>query len=139
LTIVPTKQCRKVISHTIWLEEKDTTTTTTLTQDLSIQQNNINKIVEENQDIPTAPTGVPPHCPAKPSYNKSLHVLHVASSLKYSSHTQEYHVARLFKHIQPLQQQVHNNLQQAKKENFFSKESNSPRFRFNKIFPRDLT
>jgi hypothetical protein len=87
LTTVPTKQCCKVISHTAkfslfttWSEEKDTATTAASAQDPSIQQKQINKIVEEHQDIPTAPTGVPPHCPVKPSYDKSLHVLHVASS-----------------------------------------------------------
>jgi hypothetical protein len=44
----------------------------------------------------------------------------------------------LVKKFQPLQH-VHNNLQQAKRDNFFSKVRNSPRFRFNKIFPRDFT
>jgi hypothetical protein len=67
--------------------------------------------------------GVPPHCQVKLSYDKSIHVLHVAYSLIESSHTQEDHVAILFKRIQPLQQQVHNNLQQAKNTNLFIKES----------------
>jgi hypothetical protein len=137
---------RKVISHTakfslftICSEEKDTATTAASAQDPSIQQKQINKIVEEHQDILTAPTGVPPHCPVKQSYNKSLHTLHVASSPTESSHTQEDHAAILVEWIQPLQQQVHNNLQQAKQDNFFSKASNSPRFRFNKSFPGNLT
>jgi hypothetical protein len=62
LTIVLTKQCCKVISHTakfilfiIWLEE-DTATPTASIQDPSIHQKQINKIVEEHQDIPTTPT-----------------------------------------------------------------------------------
>jgi hypothetical protein len=41
----------------------------------------------------------------------------------------------LVEHIQPRHQQVHDSLQQAKQRNFSSKESNSPRFRFNKRFP----
>jgi hypothetical protein len=72
LTTVPTKKCNKVISHTAkfslfttWSEEKDTATTAASTQDPSIQQKQINKIVEEHQDIPTAPTRVPPHYPVK--------------------------------------------------------------------------
>jgi hypothetical protein len=62
-------------------------TTVASTQDPSIQHKYINKIVEEHQDIPIAPMGVPPHSPVKPSYDKSLHVLHVASSPTDSSDT----------------------------------------------------
>jgi hypothetical protein len=47
----------KFILFTTWSEEKDTTTTTASAQDPSIQQKHINNIVEEHQDIPTAPTG----------------------------------------------------------------------------------
>jgi hypothetical protein len=144
LTIVPTKQCRKVISHTAKFslfticskgEQKDTATTAASAQDLSIQQKQIDKIVEEHKNILASPTGVPPHCPVKKSYNRTLHTLHVASSPTDSSHTQVDHVAILVEWIQPLQQQVHDNLQQAKQDNFSSKASNSPRFRFNKSFP----
>jgi hypothetical protein len=138
-TTVPKQVCRKFISHTakfilfkIWSQLKEITTTVASSQDPSIQHKNINKIVEENQDIPTTPTRVPPH-------DKSLHVLHDASPPTESSQTQEDHARILFKQIQPLQQQVHNNLQQAKQGSFFNKESNSPRFRFSKIFPGDLT
>jgi hypothetical protein len=145
LTIVPTKQCHRVISHTAkfilfttWSKEKDIATTVASSQDPSIQQKQINKIVEEHQDNHTAPTGVPPHCPVKPSYDKSLHVLHASSSPTDSSYTQEDYAARLVKQIQPLQQQVHNSLHQAKQGNFFSKESSSPSFRFNKSFLEDL-
>jgi hypothetical protein len=81
---------------------------------------------------------VPPHYPGKSSYDKFLHVIHVASSPIDSSYTQEDHAARLVKQIQPLQQKVHNILQQAKQSSFFSKESNSPRFRFIKSFLEDL-
>jgi hypothetical protein len=132
-------------------EQKDTATTTTSAQDLSIQQKQVNKIVEEHKYILASPTGVPPHFPIKQSYNRSLHssighnpfqvclgfqplapidiALHVASSLTESSHTQtkEDHATILVEWIQPLQQQVHDILQQAnakyKHDNFFSKEA----------------
>jgi hypothetical protein len=78
------------------------------------------------QDIPTAPTGVTPHFPLNSSYDKSLLVLHGASSPIESPHTQVSHVARLVQWIQPLQQQGHSGLQQAKQDNFFYKESSSP-------------
>jgi hypothetical protein len=141
LTTVLTKQSHKVIYHTTkfslfttWSREKYIATTKTLAQYTSIQQNQINKIVEEHQDIPTAPTGVPPHCPVKPIYDKSLHVLHDSSSPIKSSHTPTDHAARLVKQIQPLQQHIHNILQQAKQDNICSKASSSPRCRFRKIF-----
>jgi hypothetical protein len=79
--------------------------------------------------------GVPPHYPIKQGYNRTLHTLHVASSLTESSHTQVDHAARLVEWIQPLQQQVHDNLQQAKKDNFFNKASNAPSFRFSRSLP----
>jgi cell wall assembly regulator SMI1 len=81
---------------------------------------------------------MPPRCPIKKKYNRSLHTIHVSYSSTDSSHTQEDHATRLVKWIQTLQQQVHNNLQQTKQDNFFSKENNSPRFRFNKILPQKL-
>jgi hypothetical protein len=63
-TIVPKNQFRKVISHTtkfslftISSKEKDTTTTVASSQYPYIQQNHINNLLEEHQDIPTAPTG----------------------------------------------------------------------------------
>jgi hypothetical protein len=119
-TIVPPKQCHKVISHITQFslfiirsegEQKDTTTTTTSTKYLSIQQKKINKIVEEYQYVLAAPMGVPPHFPVKKGYNKTLHTPHATSSLTDSSHTQVDHVTRLVEQIQPLQQQVHDNLQ----------------------------
>jgi hypothetical protein len=88
LTIVPPKQCHKVISHTAKFilfticskgEQKDTATTAALAQDLSIQQK---QIAEEKEDIVSSPTMVPTHCPVKPRYN------------------------RLVEQIQPRQQQV---------------------------------
>jgi hypothetical protein len=78
--IVPTKRCRKVFSHTskfilftICSEEKDTTITTTSSQDPSIQYKQINKIVEEHQDILIAPTRLPPHFPVKPIVGVTSH------------------------------------------------------------------
>jgi hypothetical protein len=58
-----------------------------LAQDLSIQQK---QIAEEKEDIVSSPTRVPTHFLVKPRYN------------------------RLVEHIQPHQQQVRDNLQQAK-------------------------
>jgi hypothetical protein len=102
---------------------------------------------------------VPPQFQFKQSYTRSLHnsighnpfmvclgfqplspidiAPHVAYSLTDSFHTQtkDYHVARLFEQIQPLQNQAHDILQQTKQDNFFNKARNSPRFRFKKIFP----
>jgi hypothetical protein len=91
LTIVPPKQCRKVVSHTTKFiffticskgEHKDTATTTTSAQAPSIQQKQVDKI---------------------------------ATKCKYSFCTQAYHVARLVKKVQPFQPHVCDNLQQAKK------------------------
>jgi hypothetical protein len=42
-------------------EHKVIATTTTLTQDLSIQHKQVNKIVEEHEDISYSPMGVPLH------------------------------------------------------------------------------
>jgi hypothetical protein len=143
-TIVPPKKCHKVISHTAKFilfkirlegEQKETATTVASTQDLSIQQKWIKNIVEEYQDVLAAPMGVPPHCPVKQVYNRNLHTLHVASSTTESSHTQVDHETILVEQIQPLQQMVYDNLQQAKQDKFFSKASNRPRFRFSKSLP----
>jgi hypothetical protein len=79
---------------------------------------------------------VAPNFPVKTSYDKSLHVLHITySPMIESSHTLINHAIILVKQIQPVQQNFHNNLQQARQDNFFSKENISPRFRFNKSFP----
>jgi hypothetical protein len=59
LTIVPPKKCHKVVSHTTKFiffticskgEQKDTSTTTALAQAPSIQQNQVDKIVEKCKD-----------------------------------------------------------------------------------------
>jgi hypothetical protein len=70
-TTVPTKQCRKVISHTakfslftIWSEgEQKDTATTAASPKTFLSNRKINKIVEEHKNILTSPTGVPPHYP----------------------------------------------------------------------------
>jgi hypothetical protein len=62
-------------------------------------------------------------------------MINFSSSSTESSHTEVDHAARFFEQIQPLQQQLHENLQQAKQDNFFSKESNAPRFIFSKSLP----
>jgi hypothetical protein len=85
-TTIPTKLCRKVISHIVKFilltildndEQKDTTTTVTLSQDLSIQQKHI---LEEHKNIVASPTGVPPHYLIQKSYKKSLHTPHITPS-----------------------------------------------------------
>jgi hypothetical protein len=70
-----------VISHTIkfrlfttWLEEKYIETIAAMTQDSSIQQKHINKIVEEHQDIPTAPIGVSNQVMINPFILFMLHI-----------------------------------------------------------------
>jgi hypothetical protein len=79
--------------------------------------------------------GVPPHCPVKQGYNITLHILHVAYSLTESSRTQVDHATILVEQIQPLQQQVHDSLQQDKNDIFFNKASSAPSFKFRKILP----
>ena len=63
---------------------------------------------------------MPPHCPVKQGYKITLHTLHATYSLTESSHTQVDHVARLVERIQPLQQQVHDILQQVKHDSLFT-------------------
>jgi hypothetical protein len=111
-TIVPPKQCHKVVSHTTKFsffticskgEQKDTATTTTSAQAPSIQQ----KQVDKN-----------------------------ATNHKYSFCTQTSHVARLVEQIQPRQQQVHDILPQ---RNVSSKASNAPRFNRFPLSPGNST
>jgi hypothetical protein len=110
-TIVPPKQCRKVVSHTTKFiffticskgEQEDTATTTASAQAPSIQQKRVDK---------------------------------TATKCKYFFCTQTSHVAQLVEQIQPHQQQVHDNLPQTKQRDVSNKASNSPRFRFSKRFP----
>jgi hypothetical protein len=58
-TIVPPKKCRKVVSHTVKFnffticskgEQRDTAATTTLPQAPSIQQKQVDKVVEKKKD-----------------------------------------------------------------------------------------
>jgi hypothetical protein len=87
-TIVPPKQCRKVVSHTtkfsfftVCSKREQKNTTAASVQAPSIQQKQVDKI---------------------------------ATKCKYSFCTQASHVARLVKKVQPFQPQVRDNLQQAK-------------------------
>jgi hypothetical protein len=93
LTIVPPKQCRKVISHTtkfilftVCSKDAQKATTTTVASTPSIQQK---KNVEEKEDIVSSPTMVPTQCPIKSRDN------------------------RLVEQIPPCQQQVRDSLPQA--------------------------
>jgi hypothetical protein len=113
-TIVPPKQCRKVISHTTKFsffticskgEHKDIATTTASTQAPSIKHKRVKKI---------------------------------ATKCKDSFCTQASHVSRLVKNVQPFQPQVRDNLQQAKQHNSSNKANNSSRCRFNKQFSLSL-
>jgi hypothetical protein len=108
LTIVPPKQCHKVVSHTtkfsfftVCSKREQKNTTAASVQAPSIQQKQVDKI---------------------------------ATKCKDSFCTQASHVARLVKKFQPFQPQVCDNLQQAKQRNFSNKASNSSRCRFNKHF-----
>jgi uncharacterized protein YaaR (DUF327 family) len=105
-TIVPPKQCRKVVSHTTKFsffticskgEQKNTATTAASVQAPSVQQKQVDKIESKCKDL---------FC------------------------TQ----SSLVKNVQPFKPQVHDSLQQAKQHNFSSKASNSSRCRFNKRF-----
>jgi hypothetical protein len=108
-TIVPPKQCRKVVSHTTKFsffticskgEQKDTATTTASPQAPSIQQKQVDKVAEKSKD---------------------------------SFCTQSSHVARLVEQTQP--QQVRDNLQQTEQCNFSNKASNSSRLDSTNAFP----
>jgi hypothetical protein len=98
-TIVPPKQCHKLVSHTtkfsffiVYFKSEQKNTIATSVQAPSIQEKHVEKILEK---------------------------------CKYYFCAKEYHVARLIKRVQPFQPQVCDNLQQAKQCNFSNKESNS--------------
>ena len=102
-TIVPPKQCRKVVSHITKFsffticskgEHKDTATTTALTQAPSIHQKQVDKVATKQKD---------------------------------SFFTQSSHVSRLVKKVQPFKHQVLDNLPQAKQRNFSNFFPLSPR------------
>ena len=71
ISLISSKQCRKVISHTgkfVFLvilsqnEWKIIATSMVSLADLTTQQNKVDKVVEEYSDIFSSPTGVPLHC-----------------------------------------------------------------------------
>jgi hypothetical protein len=74
ISLISTKQCRKVISHTGKFfffiirsqnKKKITTTYRVSTVDLSTQQKKVDKVMEEYSDILSSPTGIPLHCQVK--------------------------------------------------------------------------
>jgi hypothetical protein len=109
-TIVPPKQCHKVVSHTTKFsffticskgEQKDIATTVALAQAPFIQQKHVENTVAKRKD---------------------------------SFYTHTSHVAKLVKNSQPFQPQFRENFQKAKQRNFSNKASSSSRCRFNKLF-----
>jgi hypothetical protein len=74
ISLISAKQCRKVISQTEKFvffmihsqsERKVATTSMASMTDLSMQQKQVDKVVEEYKDIFSSPTGVPLHCQVK--------------------------------------------------------------------------
>jgi hypothetical protein len=74
ISLISAKQCRKVISQTgkfvffvIHSQNKRKTTTTSRVSapDLSTQQKQVDKVMEEYSDIFSSPIGVPLHCQVK--------------------------------------------------------------------------
>jgi hypothetical protein len=74
ISLTSAKQCRKVISQTgkfvffmIRSQNKQNITTTSRVSmtDLSTQQKQVDKVMEEYSDIFSSPTGVPLHCQVK--------------------------------------------------------------------------
>jgi hypothetical protein len=74
ISLISAKQCSKVISQTekfiffvihAHSKKKVIATSVASTQCLSLQQNQVDGIVEEYRDIFTSPTGVPTHCQVK--------------------------------------------------------------------------
>jgi hypothetical protein len=128
-------------------EQEVIVTTTTLTQDVSIQQKQVDEIVEENMkrmrffhmfNIALLAMTLFKVCLGFQPLAPIDIALLVASSPTESSHTQTkaYHAARSVEQIQHLQQ-VHDILPQEKykQDIYFNKESDSPRFKFNRTFP----
>jgi hypothetical protein len=74
ISLISAKQCRKVISQTgkfVFFmirsqnKRKITATSRVSVTDLSTQQKQVDKVVEEYSDIFSSPTGVPLHCQVK--------------------------------------------------------------------------
>jgi hypothetical protein len=154
-SLISKKQCRKVISHntklslfTIQLdsEQEVIATITASAQDVSIQQKQVDKIVEEhkeNEILPFVQYRSIGHNPFQVclGFQQLAHIditLLVASSSIESSHTRT-KADRAIRSVEWIQhlQQVHDILPHAKykQEIYFNKESDSPRFRFKRSFP----
>jgi hypothetical protein len=89
-TIVPPKQCRKVISHTakfilftVCSKDAQKATTTTAASTPSIQQK---QIAEEKEDIVSSPTMVPTQCPIKPRDNRLVEQIQPTSPTRHTTH-----------------------------------------------------
>jgi hypothetical protein len=74
ISLISAKQCRKVISQTgkfvffvilSQSERKIAATSRASVTDLSTQQKQVDKVMEEYSDIFSSPTGVPLHCQVK--------------------------------------------------------------------------
>jgi hypothetical protein len=74
ISLICVKQCSTIISQTrkfvfflihAHTKQKVTATSMTFTQSLSLQQKQVDRIVEEYRDIFSSPTRVPTHCPVK--------------------------------------------------------------------------
>jgi hypothetical protein len=108
--IVPPKLCCKVVSHTTKFS--------------------FFTICSKGEHKDTATTTTFAQAPSI----QQKQVDKIATKCKYSFYTQEYHVVRLVKKVQPFQPHVCDNLQQAKQCNFSSKASISSRCKFKKRF-----
>jgi hypothetical protein len=109
-TTIPLKQCRKVVSHTTKFS--------------------FFTICSKGEQKETA-TNI---ASAQAPFIQKKQVEKIVAKRKYSLYTQSSHVARLVEYIEPLQQQVRDNVQKTKQHVFSSKASNSPRFRFSVYF-----
>jgi hypothetical protein len=83
ISLIFTKQCSKVISQTgkfvfffirSHSKHKVSTTSVASTDHLSLQQKQVDEIVEEYRDIFSSPTGVPTHCQVKHPIDLTLDV-----------------------------------------------------------------
>jgi hypothetical protein len=81
ISLIPAKQCSKFISQTgnfffsvirTHSKQKVVATSVASTQHLSLQQKQVDKIVEEYRDIFTSPTGVMTHCQVKHPIDMTL-------------------------------------------------------------------
>jgi hypothetical protein len=96
ISLISAKKCSNLISQNkkfIFFvihshsKKKVVATFVTSTKNISFQQKQVDRIMEEYIDIFSSLTRVPRHYPVKKGYNGTLHTLFVASSLTKSSQT----------------------------------------------------